>query len=272
MTLYRVKACCLMQMESGVRSNVGSTLMVCNPELQTYDRLLGLNTMKMLQLADLHATDQVIDPVGRPFRKYSHRRLPQLLLSIKAWNRKHAPALPRPSHKPENPTRHGGDFPVVEDITQEVLERENRGRRQAEDRASAEVLRTLFQVSAQFPEKEMLSSERQWPKPSAKLARKKPPRVGSPTPKEQPSGQPRVRTAAEGKASRRSGSRWWPDTVPGHNVKIRSSVFKGMRKAPVVPTKHEKPGAEDQKEATDGSDDPEVGDVAWKEICVRVQL
>ena len=91
MTLYKVKSCCLMQMESGVRSNVGPTLMVCNPELQTYDRLLGLNTMKALELSDRHATDQVIDPVGRPFRKYSHRRLPQLMQSIKVWNRSTLP-------------------------------------------------------------------------------------------------------------------------------------------------------------------------------------
>lgn len=118
MTLYRVKECCLMQMESGITSNVGGTLMVCNPELQTYDRLLGLNTMKALQLTDQHSTDMVIDTMGRPFRKFSHRQLPRLLQSVGVWNRKNAPAPPRRDRKVKD------SMPAeveVEDITESVM-------------------------------------------------------------------------------------------------------------------------------------------------------
>ena len=231
MTLYRVKSCCLMQMESGVRSNVGSTLMVCNPELQTYDRLLGLNTMKMLQLSDRHATDMVIDPVGRPFRKYSHRRLPQLLQSIKVWNGKHAPRLPMTSQGRKNSERYQSqETPDVVDITEAMLHEEDQARRKAEDNSSAEVLRTLFQVSER-------ASSRSPQAPGAKEDHRpdqsthsrhennKGKRASHRTPL--PKGQPKGKATAVPKPGK-----WWPDIKAGHNVKIRSSVFKGMREAP----------------------------------------
>ena len=155
MTLYRVKECCLMQMESGITSNVGGTLMVCNPELQTYDRLLGLNTMKALQLADQHSTDMVIDPLGRPFRKYSHRQLPRLLQSVGVWNRKHAPA---PSRRTRKVKRAKQSEVEVEDITEGMMRAQESARMKAQEVGSTEVLRTLFEVSSPDAKGELKAS------------------------------------------------------------------------------------------------------------------
>ena len=99
MTLYRIKSCALMQMESQVVSQGAESYVVCNPDLRTYDRLLGINTMKALQLCDRHVNDVVEDPIGRPFRKYSRNQLAQLQQSVDAWNRRRKLSS-RPSRPP----------------------------------------------------------------------------------------------------------------------------------------------------------------------------
>lgn len=90
MTLYKVDDCSLMQMESQIRSTSAPTYLLCNPHLQTFDRLFGVNSMKDLKLCDRHVNDVVEDDLGRPFRKYSRNQLTRLNQSVQAWNRKKA--------------------------------------------------------------------------------------------------------------------------------------------------------------------------------------
>ena len=81
MTLYQLSACSAMQMESGICSDPVEMFVICNPLLRTYELLYGINSMKDLDLNDPHKTDVVEDPVGRPFRKYSHKPAARALTS-----------------------------------------------------------------------------------------------------------------------------------------------------------------------------------------------
>ena len=74
--------------ESEIGSTPEPTYLLCNPHLQTFDRLFEVNSMKDLKLCDRHVNDMVKDELGRPFRKYSHNQLSQLERSVQAWNRR----------------------------------------------------------------------------------------------------------------------------------------------------------------------------------------
>ena len=134
--------------------------------------------------------------------------------------------------------------PVVEDITEVMLKQEKLSRKRAEDAASAEVLRTLFQVSAQHPEQELPYPGKETSSPPKGAKASKTPRSKSRRSRTPVSKVPVGGSTGESPVASASQSRWWPDIKPGHNVKIRSSVFRGMRDAPVVPSieKKKKPG------------------------------